>query len=85
MNIPPEDILVTIEHPFGEIEATLAEWITKGADTRPGVRATHPRLKATGQPLPPESIPPEYQFAWQLQHLRARGLLPSSSGNQQEP
>jgi hypothetical protein len=61
MNIPPEEILVTIEHPFGDVEMTLAEWMAKGPGPHPLLRLTNPRMKATGHPLPNDVISLAYQ------------------------
>lgn len=77
MNIPPEDILVTIVHPFGEGETTLAEWIAKGPGPRPFVRVIHPRMRSTGRALPSDIIPLVYQNTPASRHLIRRGLLPN--------
>src|ERR1700730_8572351 len=75
MDIAPEDILVTVAHPWGNIPATLAEWIERGPGPRPLVRALNPRMKATGQPLPDEVIPLVYQNTSESRDLIRHGLL----------
>ena len=76
-DIPPQDILVTIAHPWGDITTTLAEWMERGPGPRVLIRAIHPRLKATGEPLPDKVIPPEYQNTRKSRALIRRGLLPN--------
>jgi hypothetical protein len=77
MDIPPEDILVTVAHPWSDIEVTLAGWMKRGPGPRPFLRAINPRLKATGEPLPDDVIPLAYQNTVQSRDLIRRGLVPN--------
>ena len=77
MDIPPEDILVTVAHLWGDIDTTLEKWMKLGPGLRPFVRAINPRSKATGEPLPEELIPLAYQNTVQSRDLIRRGLLPN--------
>jgi hypothetical protein len=76
-DIPAEDILVTVMHPWSDITTTLAAWMDLGPGPRVFIRAIHPRLKATGQALPDEVIPLEYQNTPTSRDLIRRGLLPN--------
>lgn len=77
MDISPEDILVTVAHPWSDIETTLDVWMKRGPGRRPFVRAINPRMKATGEPLPDDVIPLEYQNTVRSRDLIRRGLLPN--------
>ncbi|GAA5191457.1 hypothetical protein GCM10023322_48880 [Rugosimonospora acidiphila] len=57
----PDDILVTIGHPMGDIEVSLAAWIATGPGPRPFVRPIRARSRLTGQPLPLSIIPLRYR------------------------
>jgi hypothetical protein len=50
--IDPDDILVTVAHPHGDVEVPLAEWHRIGPGPRPLVRLTSARRRSTGQPVP---------------------------------
>lgn len=55
-SIRPDDILVTIDHPFGEIEVPLAEWIREGPGPRPRVQLKSARRASTGEAIPLDDI-----------------------------
>jgi hypothetical protein len=75
MGYAPDDILVTVLHPWGDITTTLALWMECGPGPRSFVRANNPRVKATGQALPQDAIPLEYQNTRESRDLIRRGLL----------
>lgn len=56
-----EDVLVTIEHPFGTIEVSLTAWIERGPGPRKLLQPTAPRSRSTGEPLPLDVIPLRYR------------------------
>ena len=84
-DIPPEDILVTITHPWSDITTTLAGWMERGPGPRAFIRAIHPRRKATGQPLPDKVIPLDYQNTPKSRDLIRSGLLPNPWPNKGWP
>jgi len=51
-----DDILVVVDHPHGEVEVTLTEWIENGPGPRPFVQLRSARRRSTGEPVPLESI-----------------------------
>ena len=57
----PDDVLVAIGHPMGDIEVPLAVWIATGPGPRPLVRPIRARSHSTGQPLPLSIIPLQYR------------------------
>jgi hypothetical protein len=57
----PSQISVTVDHPFGNVEITLEEWIVQGPGPRLFVRPVSVRDKATGEPLSLETIPIQYR------------------------
>ena len=57
----PDDVLLTVAHPFGDVEVTLAEWIETGPGPRPAVRPVRARSRSTGRPLPLSVIPFRYR------------------------
>jgi hypothetical protein len=81
--ISPEeysDILVTVAHPFGEVEAPLETWIQTGPGPRPYVGIIAARRKSTGESLPMDEIPLEYHNSAQSRNLQRQGLLPCPWG-----
>jgi hypothetical protein len=59
--IDPDDILVVIGHPFGDVEVSLADWIATGPGPRPLVCPVRARSRSTGLPVPLSAIPLRYR------------------------
>jgi hypothetical protein len=74
-----DDIIVTVAHPYGDIETTLRYWIETGPGPRPFVTITAAR-RASGEPLPLEAIPLEYRNNVESRRLQRLGLLPTPWG-----
>lgn len=73
----PDDVLVTIGHPAGDIETTLADWIARGPGPRPLVRPIAARSRSTGQSLPLTVIPLRYRNDKESRALIADGTIES--------
>jgi hypothetical protein len=71
-----DDIIVTIEHPFGLIEVPIAQWISTGPGPRPLVRPVAARSRSTGIPLPLSVIPLRYRNSSLSRMLIALRLTP---------
>jgi hypothetical protein len=71
----PDDVLVVIGHPFGDVEVPLAVWIAKGPGPRPFVRPVRAQSRSTGQPLPLSVIPLRYRNDPQSRRAIEDGLL----------
>ena len=71
----PDDILVVIGHPLGDIEVPLAVWIATGPGPRPLVRPLQARSRSTGRPLPLSVIPLRYHNDKQSRQAIQDGLL----------
>jgi hypothetical protein len=71
----PDDVLVVIGHPFGDIEVPLAVWIATGPGPRPFVRPVQARSRSTGQLLPLSAIPLRYRNDAQSRKAIRDGLL----------
>ena len=56
-----EDVLVTIDHPWGAIEVALTEWIKRGPGPRKLLELSAARSRRTGEPLPLEVVPFRYR------------------------
>jgi hypothetical protein len=56
-----EDVLVTIDHPFGAIEVSLTEWIKRGPGPRKLLELSAARSRRTGEPLSLEVVPFRYR------------------------
>jgi hypothetical protein len=52
-----DDVLVTIEHPFGDVEVPLSAWMEAGPGPRSLVRPVRARSRSTGRRLPLSVIP----------------------------
>lgn len=70
------DVMVTVAHPWGDIEAPLVEWIETGPGPRRYVGITKARRISTGDPVPLSEIPQEYHNSRESRDLQRRGLLP---------
>jgi hypothetical protein len=57
----PGDVLVTISHPFGDLEMPLTQWMAKGPGPRHKVRPQAARSRSTGETLPLAVIPFAYR------------------------
>jgi hypothetical protein len=71
----PDDILVVVGHPFGDVEVPLAVWIATGPGPRPFVRPLRARSRSTGQPLPLTVIPQRYRNDEETRQAIQDGLL----------
>jgi hypothetical protein len=71
----PDDVLVTLDHPFGELEVTLARWMAVGPGPRPLVRPIAVRSRSTGQELPMSVVPLAYRNDANARALFAAGKL----------
>jgi hypothetical protein len=57
----PDDVLVTIGHPFGDLEVPFTQWMAKGPGPRHGIRPQSARSRSTGDALPLTVIPLAYR------------------------
>ena len=73
--VPIDDVIVTIGHPFGDIEAPLSVWIERGPGPRPLVQPIAAKHAKTGKPLPLSVIPMQYRNDTESRGLIERGLL----------
>lgn len=76
MALDTQDLLVTIEHPFGQIEVSLAQWMATGPGPRTLLRPTVVRSRSTGQ-LPLTVIPLQYRNNEESRPLIADGTIES--------
>ena len=72
-----DDLILTIEHPFGNLEVSLTDWITTGPGPRPLVRPISVRSRSTGEALPLTAIPLVYRNDQESRRLIAEGVLES--------
>ena len=74
-----DDVIVTVAHPWADIETTLARWIETGPGPRPFVAVTAARRR-NGDPIPLEAIPLQYRNSPKSRRLQRLGLLPAPWG-----
>jgi hypothetical protein len=74
-----DDILVTVAHPWANIETTLRAWIENGPGPRRFVTITAARRR-NGEPVPLDAIPLEYRNNPESRRLQRMGLLPAPWG-----
>jgi hypothetical protein len=74
------DVVVTIAHPWGDVEAPLTEWIRTGPGPRPYVEIVAARRISSGERLPLAEVPQEYHNSPQSRGLQRQGLLPTPWG-----
>jgi hypothetical protein len=76
-DIHPDDVLVVVSHPHGDIEVSLATWMAAGPGPRPLVRPVAARSRLSGEPLPLTVIPLRYRNDEQSRSAIRRGILTS--------
>lgn len=74
-----DDVIVTVAHPWGDIEAPLLRWIATGPGPRPQVTIRKARRR-DGSPVPLEEIPLQYRNTAESRKLQRQGLLPAPWG-----
>jgi len=74
------DVVVTVAHPWGNIEAPLPEWIKIGPGPRPYVGIVAARRVSDGEPVPLSEIPQEYHNSPESRNLQRQGLIPCPWG-----
>jgi hypothetical protein len=72
--IDPEEIIVTVAHPHGDVEVSLGEWIRTGPGERPLVRPVAARTKS-GRRLSMSHIPLKYRNTRASRALIRAGFL----------
>jgi hypothetical protein len=70
-----DDIMVTIDHPFGTIETTLAAWIKTGPGPRYLLHPVAARRAGTNERLPLSVIPLRYRNSTLSRFLIRLGIL----------
>jgi hypothetical protein len=76
--LSPEEypgILVTVAHPWGDVEVPLDEWVRTGPGPRPYVGIVAARRLATGSEVPVAEIPLEFHNSPKARSLQRQGLL----------
>lgn len=74
-----DDVIVTVAHPWADLEVTLRQWIQTGPGPRPFVGITAARWR-NGDPIPLDAIPLRYHNSPRSRRLQRLGLLPSPWG-----
>jgi hypothetical protein len=74
------DVIVTVAHPFGDVETTLEEWIRRGPGPRRFVEIVAARRRSTGEPISMDRIPLEYHNSPESRRLQRLGRLPAPWG-----
>jgi hypothetical protein len=74
-----DDVIVTVAHPWGDIEAPLRTWIEVGPGPRPLVTISKARRR-DGSPVPLTEIPPQYRNNAESRRLQRLGQLPAPWG-----
>ncbi|MEU4426121.1 hypothetical protein AB0F81_36340 [Actinoplanes sp. NPDC024001] len=75
-----DDVTVTVAHPFGDVDATLTEWIERGPGPRRLVEIVAARRRATGEPVDMSEIPLEFHNSPESRRLQRLGQLPAPWG-----
>jgi hypothetical protein len=74
--VRPEDVLVLVRHPFGDVWATLAAWREHGPGSRLLVRPVAAKSRLTGESLPVTMIPLPYRNDDESRAAVRRGEFP---------
>jgi hypothetical protein len=71
----PANVIVTVGHPFGDVDVPLSAWISRGPGPRSLVRPIRARRGGTGEPLPLAVVPLRYRNDAESRALIAAGAL----------
>lgn len=74
------DVLVTVAHPWGDVDAPLEDWIRIGPGPRPYVGIVAAKRRSTGATVALSEIPQEYHNSPESRGLQRLGLLPCPWG-----
>jgi hypothetical protein len=74
------DVLVTLAHPWGNLEVSLDSWILVGRGARRYVGIVAARRSSAGREVPLSEIPLEYHNSSESRRLQRQGLLPCPWG-----
>jgi len=74
------DVLVTVAHPWGDVEVPLEDWIRIGPGPRPYVAIVAARRRSTGESVAMDEIPLEYHNNPEARRRQRQGLLPCPWG-----
>ena len=72
-----EDLILVIDHPFGRVDVSLAQWIVTGPGPRPFVQPIAVRRRSTGEELPLTTVPLRYRNDEESRRLIAEGAIES--------
>jgi hypothetical protein len=71
------DVVVVIQHPFGDVEIPLGEWMARGPGPRVLVHPVAAKSRSTGDALPLEVIPVAYRNDTESRRLILEGVIES--------
>lgn len=74
-----DDVIVTVAHPWADIDTPLRQWIEIGPGRRPLVAITAARRR-NGEPVALEAIPMQYRNSQESRRLQRLGLLAAPWG-----
>lgn len=74
-NIPLDDVIVTVAHPYQDIDVPLRVWMRIGPGPRYLVHPTAAKHRGTGAPLPLTVIPLRYRNDLESRRLIQEGKL----------
>ena len=74
-DVPLDDIVVTVSHPYQDIEVALRDWIRMGPGPRYLVRPTAAKHRVTGVSLSLTVIPLQYRNDHESRRLIREGKL----------
>jgi hypothetical protein len=74
------DVVVSVRHPWGDLEVPLIEWIRIGPGPRPYVSIGSARRVSTGATVMLDEIPAEYHNSPESRRLQRLGSLPTPWG-----
>jgi hypothetical protein len=74
------DVLVTVAHPWGDVEVPLETWIETGPGPRPYTGLVAARRISTDEPISLSEIPLEYHNSPDSRSRQRLGLIPCPWG-----
>jgi hypothetical protein len=74
-----DDVIVTVAHPWADVETTLRQWIAAGPGPRTFTAIVSARWRH-GDPIPLNDIPPQYHNSPESRRLQRLGMLPAPWG-----
>ena len=75
-----DNVIVTVAHPWGDVDTRLTEWVRIGPGPRTSVQIVSARWAENDNPIDMDEIPAEYHNSEETHRRQRLGELPTPWG-----